>query len=155
MGVEFVFDQFNAYFEDHSLRPISSERVSTILPEIMEFSIFHRCNVSTLWYYENRDHILQNTKYYKISWFTKNLLTLFCPKNHTLLVSYLGIKGLQKKINNINDIIRINNIMSIDNIIDIMSIKNIFDIRSINNITSIMSSISKASVWHSRLYDWW
>ena len=36
MGVKFMFDQFNAYFEDHSLRPISSERVSTILPEIHE-----------------------------------------------------------------------------------------------------------------------
>ena len=63
-----MFDQFNAYFEDHSLRPISSERVSTILPEIMELSICHRCNVSTLLYYKNRDHdIKKNTKYYKIS----------------------------------------------------------------------------------------
>ena len=48
MGVKFMFDQFNAYFEDHSLRPISSERVSTILPEIMKLSIFQKYNVSTL-----------------------------------------------------------------------------------------------------------
>ena len=60
MGVKFMFDQFNAYFEDHSLRPISSERVSTILPEIMELSICHRCNISIMkivvndwsWYYK-------------------------------------------------------------------------------------------------------
>ena len=56
-----MFDQFNAYFEDHSLRPISSERVSTILPEIMKLSIFQKCNVSTLRQYENRDHDI--TKY--------------------------------------------------------------------------------------------
>ena len=39
MGVKFMFDQFNAYFEDHSLRPISSERVRTILPEILKVKL--------------------------------------------------------------------------------------------------------------------
>ena len=132
-----MFDQFNAYFEDHSLRPISSERVSTILPEIMESSICHRCKVSTHWYFENRDHDI--TKYL-------NFRKTSSLPSFVLRITHCSFRTWERKV--CKQINSINDIMSINNIIAIMSINNIIDNMPINNIIHIMSILDEVHQSH-------